>query len=254
MLMSCTSGESNKSKKNIENEKSRAVINLDGVSSDDATESDSNDIVVEAAIEDSYMVPLPEKPSDFSCEGVIYYNANPLEYQIKVPVNITFDEVKTEKRSEDGYNVKIITVHYMAKGIYSSECIDYSNIILPMTELCDIETGVIFTATPIEQKSGQKDGYAYSGSLNKGEDTVHIEYRCDSSYTEDDWAIESDGEYSKNIYFDVTYTVTAPETYADLGMKISPTTSYEEYLRMSEKKDYDTIEKYCPEGSRLLYF
>ena len=95
------------------------------------------------------------------------------------------------------------------------------------------------------------DGYSFSGTLKMDTKDVAIFYQCEASFAEDDW-IKADEGFTKNLYFDVIYSVTIPNEYDSLGLKMSPTDSYDEYLRMRDNEDYKNIKDYSPEGTKLF--
>ena len=154
-------------------------------------------------------------------DGVIYYQLNPENYNEISSAAISFGEVATE--AIDSQRVKVtLPVSITMHGKYTEDCIDYSGCITPSFELFDRYTSVLF---PVN--TGVGDGsYNYGGSIISNNRTVDVSYTCDYDVKLLGWNANGDETFSRDIVYNVTYTVLMPADYDGLAIKVTPVTQY----------------------------
>ena len=205
--------------------------------------------LIEEEVTDTTVVDLsevvPEMLTNYEADGVIYYNGNPWDYNKVSPCNIVFGTV-TSSMSGDN---KVITVPIVLQmtGEYTDSCIDYSCCITPSFELCDINSGVIMPA----QRGKGNSGYAYGGSIVNGDQTIAINYSCDYTCTKGGWESVGDGTFTRNITFNITYTIQVPQSYSGLVLKVTPVDSYSVGQEAASGESHFITDEY-PAGTRVF--
>ena len=154
--------------------------------------------------------------------GVVYYGADPENYNMQTACNITAGEVTSS--SDGSIDVLQIPFTLTMTGEYTDDCIAYTSAITPSICLADKYTGLIL---PVKDSVGD-EGFSYSASLGTADGNMDITYGCDVKCTTSDYYVSDDNKNVCDIIFEVTYTVTVPAGYDGLILKITPVTEYYE--------------------------
>lgn len=180
-------------------------------------------------------------------DGVIYYQLNPEEYNETSAADIVFGEIT--KDSIDEGKVKLtLPVTITMKGKYTADCMDYSGCITPSLELADRYTSVIF---PVN--TGVGDGsYNYGGTIRSNNNkSVEVSYTCDYNVRFLGWNNNGDDTYTRDIVYNVVYTVIMPSDYDGLALKVAPNTQYKTGVSAASGVTTYVQDDY-PEGTRVF--
>lgn len=219
------------------------VINIDlGIEEPSVSTENDNDLNGDVSIDDVSYNPL-DTYADYRGESytefrnidvhqlenikknaVIYYQANPEEYNMPVDCQIDFGEITVDTSTSE----KIITlpVTMSLEELYSSENIKYSGVITPSIEFADDYTGGLLYA----RDTKGNDGYNYGITFKSNEEEYTINYKCNVSVERGEYRESVDKNFVRPVKFIANYEIRCPLDYDGLLIKVTPMSEYRELV------------------------